>query len=615
MASRAETAATNRQLRADLLELVAAGRWPSQAYKILGRGRSWYETQRKAEPGWAALVDRARQGEALTEPARMAAAGSFEEFCSEYLGMRLFRHQLLWVDLIEGRPAEALDLHPSMRIEVNDPNHILINVPPDHAKSTTLSVSYVVYRICKDPSVRIVLVSKTMQMAQQFCYAVKQRLTSTRYAKLQAAFGPPGGFRANADSWTAGQIYIGRDSGEKDPTLRCIGFGQQVYGARADLILCDDVVTLSNAHEFEKQAMWLRQEILSRPGDSGKVVMVGTRVAPKDLYEYIRDPEQYPDGKSPWTYLSCPAVLEFAEDPNDWVTLWPRSDEPWPGRDDPPDADGLYVRWDGKALNRRRGLVGARTWAFIYQQQELSDDQVFPAELVRKAVNGMRSPGRMHAGAPGYRAKGMEGLYVVGGVDPAMTGDTAMVVFGLDRFTGIRYLLDARVKTGASPTWMRETIKELTQQLSVNEWRIEKNAFQGFLSQDPELHQHMANLGVVITEHYTGKGKWDHAYGVAAMSLLFHNNLIEFPSTSKSEAVRQYVEQLIVWGPEVDKHTKTDLVMAGWFAEIKCREIMQANSGTGYTNGFVQNRFLNRNSRRRQRTVNFTDLAAYTGVG
>ncbi len=44
-------------------------------------------------------------------------------------------------------------------------------------------------------------------------------------------------------------IYLGagRDSGEKDPTVQALGFGSQIYGARADLIILDDVVMNANA--------------------------------------------------------------------------------------------------------------------------------------------------------------------------------------------------------------------------------------------------------------------------------------------------------------------------------------------------------------------------------
>lgn len=605
----------NAARKADLLDLIVNGVSIDDACKSVGRSRGWYNEQRSQDHAWAALVDRARRGENYAREAREDIP-TFEQFCNEYLGVRVFAHQLQWVDLLEGR--EPRELHPAVRYEPADPKHIIINTPPDHAKSTTLSVNYVTYLIATNPDVRICVVSKTQQMAAKFCYQVQQRLTHSRYGKLQATFGPPGGYKATSDKWTANQIYIGgemRHGSEGDANLRCIGIGQQIYGSRIDLLVLDDCVVTSNAHEYEKQINWLNLEALTRPGDYGRVLVVGTRVAPLDLYKELRNPERYAEGESPWTYLAQPAVLEFHEDPEQWVTLWPRSDSPWPGSEDQPDEDGLYRRWDGRAMKRRRGLVGVRTFAFCYQQQDMSEDSVFSAELVRAAVNGMRSPGVMHRGAPGYRKEGMNGLYVVGGVDPAMSGDTGIVVLGLDRFTGIRYLLDARIKTAATPLWIRQNVQDLTGVLKVNEWRIEKNAFQKYLVQDPELVKFCAERGTTIEGHFTGNSKWDEAWGVASMSLLFQNNLIELPSTAKSEAVRQLVEQLITWSPDVPKGHKTDMVMALWFANIKCQEIMQSTTSDVVASGFLPNRFNSQRRRAKQFRVNTTDMAYFTEAG
>lgn len=612
--------------RKEMLKLCMKGYSTREAYEAVGRGLSWYSKQRLEHPDWALEISRA--GGKVRQPMRDAAGvidvssepeTRFPEFCEKYLGQRLFPHQLQWWDILEGR--EPRDLHPSMTFDKGDQDFMMINVPPHHAKSTTITCNWVVYQICMNPNIRITVISKTQTFAETFCYAVQQRLTHPRYRELQRDFGPVGGWQATADKWTKNRLYLGgeaRDSGEKDPTLQCIGIGNQIYGTRGDWYLVDDAIVSDNAHEFEKQIRWLQQDVVTRPGyGSGRMVVIGTRVSNPDLYSELRNPDRYSDGVSPWTYLSQPAVLEFADKPENWVTLWPRSNEPWSNSRIEPvrGADGLYQRWDGPALHRQRGLVGARTWSFAYQQQNHSEEAVFPRELVLRSVKGMRSPGLMHAGAVGYRPKGMDGLYVVCGVDPAMAGDTAFVVMGLDRFSGIRYVLDARMRTAASPTWIRETIKDLAVSLKVNEFRIEKNAFQIMLTQDPELHRFLAERGITIVEHFTGKNKWDSDYGVAAMSLLFQNNLIELPNLAKSEALKQLVEQLTAWAPQLPKQVKTDLVMATWFAEIKCREIMQATTAGELVRGFLPNRFLSRRRRANQFSVNITDLASSAEVG
>src|SRR5690606_12042784 len=81
------------------------------------------------------------------------------------------------------------------------------------------------------------------------------------------------------------------------------------------------------------------------------------------------------DEETPWTYFASPAVLEFADDPEDWVTLWPKSNLPKRGQAVTPDADGLYPKWDGPSLARMRKRISTDplAWPMKYQQQQGSD--------------------------------------------------------------------------------------------------------------------------------------------------------------------------------------------------------------------------------------------------
>ena len=72
-----------------------------------------------------------------------------------------------------------------------------------------------------------------------------------------------------------------------------------IYGSRANLIILDDVVTLTNSSDWRKQQDWIRQEVASRlPPRGGQLLVVGTRVASIDLYKELRNAEHYGTGKS-----------------------------------------------------------------------------------------------------------------------------------------------------------------------------------------------------------------------------------------------------------------------------------------------------------------------------
>jgi hypothetical protein len=537
----------------------------------------------------------------------------FATFSKEFLGNEVFPHQQDWIDVLEGR--EPSWLHPSMSYEKASQNRILINVPPEHAKSTVITVGYSTYRIAMDSNVRIIVVSKTLNKAREFVYSIKQRLSHPRYAKLQQVYGPSGGWKEDSDTWKTDTVYLGqeaRDSSEKDPTLQALGIGGQIYGARADLIILDDVITTANAHEWEKQLDWLQKEVITRLGKNGKLLIVGTRIGAVDLYRELRNPEHWSGGASPFTRLAMPAALEVHDDPKKWVTLWERSDRPWDGDDDAvPDEDGYYQKWDGPALFTRRSEVTASTWALVYQQQDIDDDAIFNPTIVNACVNRMRKPGPLRVGAAGHPRDGQWVTLI--GMDPAMAGKTALVVYAIDRQSGKRLVLDAYNMSDPTPGKIRAIIEDWINTYKPVELRIEINAHQKMYEVDEEFRQYLANKGVRFSSHFTGKNKWDTDFGVAAMQGLFgtmtsnkHNrdNLIELPDPQYHEGIKALINQLITWKPGT--RNPTDVVMALWFCEIKAKEMIQ-HSGNQIWH--ATSRFVTQRQMAKQAVVNLDDLA------
>lgn len=591
--------------------LIQQGKSVREAMSLVGRSIKTYEMWRTKDQDFRRRVDMVRELKSMDMDSKRAMnADTFEEFREKFLGMKTFDHQRAWIDMIEGRTPQ--NLHPSIKYEKGDPNFVLINCPPEHSKSITLSVDFPTYLVCKDPTARILICSETQKRAKEFLYAIKQRLTHPRYHDLQLAFAPGDGYKATADAWREDMIYIGselRDSPEKDPTIQAIGVGGQIYGARCTHILLDDTVVLSNAHHFDSQIRWIQQEVLTRLGPGGKLIIAGTRVDAIDLYRELRKADRYPDGRSPWTYIAQPAVLEFADDPADWVTLWPRSDHPWPGLDEPADEDGLYPRWSGKHLNRRRGLLDPKTWAMVYQQAEVSDANIFNPAEVRACINGNRTVGPLSKTNQYHRDDGMDGLYVVCSMDPAMAGDTAAVAYALDFRTHQRYVLDAYRMTAPSPQKIRDLIMAWTDKYKPQSWVIEKNAFQLFLTRDEEIRSYLASRGVVMREHYTGSNKLDPDFGVASLAPLFTQQLIELPSTHNHEATKALVEQLVTWSPGMKvKDLVQDLPMALWFAEIIAREVVDQR--TMHTKVHRDSKFVPRYARRTQTVVRLDEYLA-----
>jgi hypothetical protein len=600
-----------------ILSGVAEGLTIEAATAAAGKSYKTYEYYRRTDKNFCDKIDRTRLG---LKDKNYASSDvhdlTFAEFRQRYLHSQTFAHQQNLIDVIEGR--EPSWLHPSMKYEPGlASNRILVNIPPNHAKSMTVTIDYVTWQVCQNPNFRVLIVSQTQQLAADFLYAIKQRLTHPNYEALQQAYAAGVGFNSKSASWQATRVTFGdelRESSEKDPNIEAVGIGGQIYGKRADMIIVDDAVTLKNANEFEKQIRWLTQDVRSRLNPTGKLIIIGTRVTAIDLYKELRSEDRYPGGQVPWKYLAMPALLETHEDPDKWVTLWPASDAPFDGQmESDKNEDGLYPRWNGRNLYNERQAMDASTWALVYQQQDISDDAIFDPVCVRGSIDGMRKAGRLVPGHPGH-PRDLSGFSIICGLDPAMVGDTAVVCYAIDRVSHKRYIVDAIKITRPTPAAIRQIIFDWTALYQPTEWIVEKNAFQSFLTQDEGIRQNLASRGVLLREHHTGSNKWDSGFGVASMSTLFgtkqhdgkhhRDNLIHLPS-DQTENVKALIEQLITWSPTTKG--KTDMVMALWFCEIRAREML--NQGMHKTH-HMKNPFLSRSEIGKRTVINIDELLA-----
>ena len=600
------------QAKQRVLDLVSDGIGVIEAVKMVGRQPGTIRQWMSRDPQWAKKLEVAKEEGATRQLSGDKYKLEFAEFSKNFLHSSIFPHQQNWIDVLEGRDPSWL--HPNMIYEPADKTRLLINVPPEHAKSTTITVNYSTFKICMDPdNTRIIVISKTLTKAQEFVYSIKQRLTHPMWSKMQATYAPPGGWKDDADSWKQNAITLSRTSTEKDPTVQALGIGGQVYGARANLIILDDCVTGANAHEYEKQLEWIQKEVITRLDDEGVLLIVGTRFAATDLYREIRNPKHWSNGKSPFTYFSMPAVLDFADEPKDWTTLWPKTDVKGTSKKEP-NEDGLYPKWDGPALYRRRGEVTPSTWAMVYQQQDIQEDSIFRPSCVQGSINGMRRVGPFNPKAPGHPKEG--DWYLIMGLDPAMSGKTAAVMLAFDRRTQKRYVIDVYNMQDPNPQKIRALMEDWVNKYHPQELRVEINAHQKAYQLDEELNQWMASRGIQFRSHFTGKNKWDVDFGVASMASLFgterdgkhqDDNLIELPSSEGNEHVKALVNQLITWNPGVKKYQATDCVMALWFCEIRVKELIQMS---GFAQSHTHNRYATRAGIGQRGVVNLDELAA-----
>ena len=618
------------QAKDGVLALIKQGKSVEDACRAVSRTRKSYENWRADDKAFAAAVDEAR--ERRDKATSQGKDGdllnlTFAEWRKRFLGLDTYPHMQLWIDVLEGR--EPTLMHPSVRYEPAENgqrNRILINTPPFHAKSATVTQQWITYKLCMNPAMRVMIVGKTAEAASKHLYAVRQYLTDPNFIELQAAYGPADGFKPQRGEgrWANNLIYLaGRnldaaDKAAKDPSVQAVGIGGAIYGARCDLIILDDAVDDTNYSAYEKQFDWLTRTVQSRVYD-GKLIIVGTRIKPMDLYAHLLNGDNYMSGKTPWTYLAQPAVLQYAEDPKDWTTLWPKSSTPMDeGGGDTADENGLYPAWGGERLHAIRSSLAPGTWALVYQQEQVSEDMTFHPTCVWGSVDKRRSPGVLRPGEIGGRRNGMEGMQTILSIDPAGTGEAFMMVYAIDRQTRERWVLQAWMGSNTKLSWYADMIEQIIPEYSVTDLVIERQGYSNWLYQDERIVNFCRQRGVKISPHYTGVGnKIDPDFGVASLASLFggltkrenagnsdHDgqNIIHLPNPDKSPGVKALIDQLLTWVPgKSGSKLRQDGPMTLWFAEMRARTILFGAGPDGERHQFARgNRFLTARARQRQ---------------
>lgn len=635
------------------LELVRSGDNINVALEKIGYSRKWYELHRRNDENFKALADQARLLKDVGKTETRGERLDFATFRKKYLHVETHWHQLQWVDVLEGK--EPREMHDAQTYTPARRNRIIVNVPPNHGKSITITVDYVVYRLCMDPSFRVLLISAGAELAKDFLFGVKQRLTSPDFIDMQMAYAPEGGWEETAEAWSESRIIFNsghRQKGsaefhEKDANVLALGMRSKIYGRRADLAIVDDGVDTTNVAEHAKQLKWLRTMVESRLEQGGKCLVIGTRVAPVDLYSELLNADNYANRVVPWTYFASPAILHEGPTPQDHVTLWPRQSSPWVHPEDLKQGDlcdcgeascsegfewggeRVYARWDGIHLEvGPRASLSATEWALVYQQSGVDENSTFPEHAIIKSTNTQRLRGRLESDRVGHPYKGMHGKYIVAGLDPAIKGFAGIIVMAVDRETNKRYILDVVNMKAPTTAELESRMKELTLLYDINEWRVEKTGLLQFFTQRAELRSWFASRGTRFVEHTTGNNKWDTGYGVSSMAPLFgeydraHNDpngnwriitepLIELPRIH-TDALKALVHQLLTWTPELDPNkVPCDLVMALWFAVTGSREYLNVGRSSTSLTFARGNKFVSPARQKTQR-VSFADYRSNT---
>lgn len=546
---------TNRRLAEDVKSLIAGLGWLPRTYESravldgVDHGPVWTVTFLPSADRSPFRLD--RKSEALPESRRNGT-----------------RHVVKEVVPVGDRPGRCITVaHPSEMFLAGR-----AMIPTGNSKSTVVTVWDTVRKLARNPNLRIGIISAQAEFASAFLNSIRRMLEDPElYARskrnLIDDWGPfiPEG----RGGWAANSITVAkREGAEKDPSVIAQGFGSHIYGRRFDEIKYDDVATLANQRNPETVAKMIHSietEHLNRVGKTGRVIWVGTRVNPGDIYSVF--------GQRPaYKVIRYPAILNEQSQ----EVLWPE-----------------HVPFS--YLETLRGEMDPVTFQLVYQNVEMPGLHAsFTQEMLDNCKDTTRSLGH-------YEST----WKLVAGLDPAGGGEwagyTSFTLLAIDLATSRRYLVDqVAVKSMKAPQILQQ-MRDWTEQYPISKWVVEANGLQGQLFQyNVELVQWLAARGVQLVPHVTGAhNKWDQQFGVETIAPLMHQGLVSIPWGTAPTAAK--VQPTIDEFVQFPMGQTTDRVMSWWFAELGIREYMRAMA----TPMFDERRRVPARVRKRRHVVSF----------
>lgn len=192
------------------------------------------------------------------------------------------KYVMQWPDLSEPLHHEMCDF-----IQFSKKDKKLMLVARGHLKSSVITVSYALWRIAKNPEVRIFIGNATWNMAVSFLSQIKSVIQKNEVYK--DLFGE---FDIGAEKWSNDMIKIGtRSFKAKEPTVTAYGMGGNLVGQHYDLIIFDDVVARENigTKEQREKTLLFYKDALDLLDPGGEVIIIGTTWHQYDLYNWIMD--------------------------------------------------------------------------------------------------------------------------------------------------------------------------------------------------------------------------------------------------------------------------------------------------------------------------------------
>jgi predicted phage terminase large subunit-like protein len=228
------------------------------------------------------------------------------------------------------RPLQQSQLHHELQDFLTTHRKALVELPRDHGKTMQLC-GRVLWELGHAPHLRIKLVCATDQLAWQRCRFLREQIAKNPRLRLVFPQLLP------AQPWAAEGFTVQRPAEVVGPSLSAFGIGTGTTGARADLLICDDIVdirSLHSAQERQRVKDAFHNNLMNLLEPAGRFWGLCTPWHPEDLNAELKANPHY-------------AVFSRAIGPN-LEPLWPE-------------------KWPSELLAARRAEIGEASFARGYR--------------------------------------------------------------------------------------------------------------------------------------------------------------------------------------------------------------------------------------------------------
>lgn len=163
----------------------------------------------------------------------------------------------------------------------------MLLLPRDHMKSA-IAAYVAAWELTKDPTLRILYISSTRNLAIKQLKFIKDILTCDAYRRYWPEMVERD--EAKREKWTEGEIsvdhYKRKEENIRDPSIFTAGLTSNIVGMHCDFTILDDVVVQTNAYTAEGREKVSEQygHLSSVESTGARELAVGTRYHDLDLY-------------------------------------------------------------------------------------------------------------------------------------------------------------------------------------------------------------------------------------------------------------------------------------------------------------------------------------------